>query len=76
MSRQKYLQISTEENVDNHQQEPPLDVDENQQLDEEENVEFIPKRSKRQRKAKRQYLLVYIWSKELEMKYLLVFHIY
>lgn len=52
MSRQKHLQISIEESVDNNQQETPLDVDDNQQLDEEENVEFISKRSKGLRKAK------------------------
>ena len=51
MSRQKHLQISTEESVDNDQHETPLDT-ENQQVDEEENVECIHKRSKRQRKAK------------------------
>ena len=53
MSRQKNLQLSTEESIDNDQPEPPLDVDTNQQLDdEEENIEIIPIRSKRQRKAK------------------------
>lgn len=34
MSRQKNLQISTKENVDDDQQEAPLEVDDNQQLDE------------------------------------------
>ena len=36
LSRQKNLQISTKESVDDDQQEPPLDVDENQHLDDED----------------------------------------
>lgn len=53
MSIKKNLQISTEANVDNDQQEPLRDVDTNQQLDDgEENVEIIPIRSKRQLKVK------------------------
>ena len=47
-----YLQISTEESVNNDQYEPLLDVDKNQVLDEIENIELIPKRSKRQQNAK------------------------
>lgn len=53
LSIKKNLQISTEANVDNDQQEPLRDVDTNQQLDDgEENVEIIPIRSKRQLKVK------------------------
>ena len=48
MSTQKYLRVSIEECVDNDQQETPPNVDENQQLDEKENIAFIPKRNKRQ----------------------------
>ena len=46
ISRQRNPQISTEEGVDDDPQVSPLDVDDNQQLHEQENVEFIPKRSK------------------------------
>ena len=53
LSRQRNLQISMNVNVDDNQQGWLLDVlDENQQLDEQQNVDPIPKWSKRQRKAK------------------------
>ena len=55
LSRQRNLQVCTNEYVDDNQdnqQGSPLGVDENQQLDEPELVDPIPKRSKRQRKAK------------------------
>ena len=52
MSRQINLQVCTNEDVDNNQQGLPLDVNENLQLDEQQVVGLIPKRSKRQRKAK------------------------
>ena len=50
LSRQ--LQVCTNEDVDDNQQGSPLDVNENLQLDEQQGVDPIPKRSKRQRKAK------------------------
>ena len=53
LSGQKNLQISNKESVDNDREESPLDVDDNQLLeDAKENVKIIPIRSKRQRKTK------------------------
>ena len=47
LSRQRNPQICTNEDVDDNQQGSPLDVDENLQLDEQQGVDPIPKRSKR-----------------------------
>jgi len=52
LSRQRNLQGCTNESVDDSQQSSLLDVDESQQIDELDLVDPIPKRSKRQRKAK------------------------
>ena len=52
MSRQRNLQICTNEDVDDNQKGSPLNVDENLQLDEQQIVDLILRRCKRQRKAK------------------------
>ena len=52
LSKQRNLQICTSEDVVDSQQCSPLDVDKNLQLDEQQSVDPIPKRSKRKRKAK------------------------
>ena len=55
-----------------NQKGSPLDVNQNQQLDEQQD-----KRSKRQRKTKSfRSNLKYIWLKVIEMKFILVFRIY
>ena len=55
-----------------NQKGSPLDVNQNQQLDEQQD-----KRSKRQRKTKSfRPNLKYIWLKVIEMKFILVFRIY
>ena len=52
LSRQRNLQVCTNEDIDDNQEGSPLDVDENLQLDEQQCVDPIPECSKRQRKAK------------------------
>ena len=52
LSRQRNLQVCINEDVDDNQQGSPLDVDQNLKLDEQQGVDPIPERSKRQRKAK------------------------
>ena len=52
LSKQRNLHISTNVDVEDSQQGLPLDIDENLQLDEQQDVDPIHRRSKRQRQAK------------------------
>ena len=77
LSKQRNLQVCTNKDVDDNQQGSPLDVEKNLQLDEQQGVDPIPIRSKRQRKAKNYGPAFEVYSlMVLEAKFLLVFHIY